>query len=116
MSMGALRPGRVFGGMTASGELLDQPASLGRTEELEYVRRALFFIASNDARRAILPKPWAELDERALCTPKPWEEFFEFLANEYISPSGQNAGDFLDHGSAEGYFNSALKQTSARFK
>jgi RNA polymerase sigma factor (sigma-70 family) len=49
----------VFGGIKPTGELLAQPAQLGREEELEYVRRALFFIASNDAQRA--------LAERALC-------------------------------------------------
>ena len=43
----------VFRGMSASGELLEMPQKLGREEELELVQHALFFIASNDAERAL---------------------------------------------------------------
>jgi len=43
----------VFRGMSATGQLLENPAQLGRADELELVRQALFFIAYTDAQRAL---------------------------------------------------------------
>lgn len=43
----------ILAGMSPSGQLFEQPAQLGREEELDYVRKALFYIASTDAQRAL---------------------------------------------------------------
>ena len=71
---------------------------------------------STAARRKLLPKAWAELDEATLCKEEVWDGLADFLTTEYKSEKGLNAGDFLDYSTVEGYFNSALKLTSARFK
>ena len=71
---------------------------------------------STNARRSMLPLPWAALGESALSKPEPWDEFGLYLVGEHVSQAGRNKGDFLDYSTAEGYLNSALRQTSARFK
>ena len=43
----------VFQGISTNGQILEQPLPLGREEELELVSRAIFFIASTDAHRAL---------------------------------------------------------------
>ena len=83
--------------------------------QVVHLRIFELFRNSSEHTLALLPVPWSELNEDALCNFEVFGAFANYMLNDYTQTTGASTGNYLSCATITGYLGSVLNQAKIRF-